>query len=137
VGGSLLAVADRAARQGRRSTQGAALQVRPALVGAGLVLLLAGCSTQQEAYPHPGQSAGFTQGSVARTVLLYVLLPLALLVLVSVLAALPQLRRRARYRPQEGWDAPPVWFAGPADPESAVEQAQAGDVVRGGAGGSW
>ncbi|HWG93440.1 MAG TPA: hypothetical protein VNU66_04340 [Mycobacteriales bacterium] len=113
------------------------MQVRPALVGAGLVVLLAGCSTEQGAYPHPGQSGGWTEGSVARTVLLYVLLPLALLVAVSVLAAVPQLRRRSRYRPQEGWSAAPVWFAGPADPATAVEQAEAGDVVRGGAGGSW
>jgi hypothetical protein len=113
------------------------LQVRPALAGAALVGLLAGCSTEQQSYPHPGQSAGFTQGSVARTVLLYVLLPLGLLVVMSVLAAVPQLRRRFRYRPQEGWTAAPVWFAGPPGPAAAVEQAETGDVVRGGAGGSW
>jgi hypothetical protein len=109
---------------------------RPAALAAALVLLSA-CGTEQSAYPHPGESAGWTDGSVARTVLLYVLLPLALLLGIALLAAVPSLVRRYRYRPQEGWSADPVWFAGPADPVAAVEQADPADVVRGGAGGSW
>jgi hypothetical protein len=105
---------------------------------AALVLLLAGCSNDTEAFPHPGQySGGYTDGSVVRTVLLYVGLPLLLSLVIYALAWLPGAARAYRYRPGSGWDAPPVWFAGPADPVTAVEQASVGDVVRGGAGGSW
>ncbi|MFP5220420.1 MAG: hypothetical protein ACLGIG_11940 [Actinomycetes bacterium] len=102
-------------------------------------LLLAGCAADdREKYPHLGQSEGWTAGSVARTVLLYVLLPVGLCALISVIAWLPGAARRYRYRPQEGWSAEPVWFAGPTDdPVEAVQRAQPGDVVRGGAGGSW
>ena len=103
-----------------------------------LTLLLAGCSSDTEAYPHPGQyEGGWTQGSVARTVLLYVGVPLLLGLAIYALAWLPGAARAYRYRPGNGWDAPPVWFAGPSDPAGAVEQARTGDVVRGGAGGEW
>ncbi|HWH29066.1 MAG TPA: hypothetical protein VNU26_08905 [Mycobacteriales bacterium] len=111
---------------------------RAALAAVASVLLLASCSLDdREAYPHVGESGGWTAGSVVRTVLLYVLVPVGLCALISLLAWLPGAARRFRYRPQEGWTAEPVWFAGPSDPVQAVEQAQTGDVVRGGAGGSW
>ena len=108
-----------------------------ATVVVALALLLSGCSVEQEKYPHSGQGGGWTEGSVVRTVLLYLGVPVAIAVVLSVLALLPSARRRHRYRPQEGWSAAPVWFAGPPDPARAVEQAHAGDVTRGGAGGSW
>ena len=108
-----------------------------ALGAAALTLALTACSNDSQAYPHTGEHEGWTEGSVARTVLLYALVPVALCAVISLLAWLPGARRRFRYRPQEGWNAAPVWFAGPPDPAAAVEQAQTGDVVRGGAGGSW
>jgi hypothetical protein len=107
------------------------------LAGLLTLLLLVGCSRETEAYPHTGESGGWTDGSVVRTVLLYLLLPVAICAVISLLAWLPYARRRNRYRPQEGWDAAPVWFAGPADPVAAVEQASTADAVRGGAGGNW
>jgi hypothetical protein len=110
---------------------------RLAALAAGALLLLTGCATEQERYPHPGESGGWTQGSVVRTVLLYLGLPLLLGAVVALLVYLPGASRRSRYRPQYGWDAEPVWFAGPPDPAAAVERARRGDVVRGGAGGSW
>ncbi len=113
------------------------LRRRAALLAAALPLLLTGCTEDREAYPHLGVSDGWTQGSVARTVLLYVVLPLALLAVVYLLVWLPTARKRNRYRPNEGWDAAPVWFSGPPDPVAAVEQAPVGNVVKGGAGGSW
>lgn len=101
------------------------------------VLLLAGCAEESSAYPHAGESGGWTDGSVVRTVLLYVVAPVAICLVISLLAWLPYAARRNRYRPQEGWDAAPVWFAGPSDPVAAVEQASTADAVRGGAGGNW
>ncbi len=111
--------------------------LRAALVAGALALALAGCGSDLEKYPHTGEHSGWTEGSPARTVLLYLVVPVAIAAVISLLAWLPGAVRRHRDRPQEGWDAEPVWFAGPADPVAAVEQASTGDVVRGGAGGSW
>lgn len=68
---------------------------------------------------------------------LYVLLPAVILVGMAALVWLPGVIRNDRYRPQRGWSAAPLWFSGPTDPNSAVQAAQPGDVVRGGASGSW
>ena len=87
-----------------------------------------------------GPSEGAVPGpglSPAATIALFFLVPLAIVVSISALVMLPGLVRGTRYRPTMGWDAPPVWFAGPLDPEAAVSEAQAGDVTRGGSGGSW
>jgi hypothetical protein len=107
----------------------------PALVA--LSFLLAGCAGNPDEYPVPRESGGWTDGSVVRTVLLWVVLPLVLSGVIYALAWLPGSVKSNRYRPQLGWGAPPVWFAGPSDPVAAVEQAQPADVVRGGAGGDW
>lgn len=103
---------------------------------AGTLLLAACASAESTIYPHGEQSDTWTDGSVVRTVLVFIVAPLAITALVAALVLLPGLRG-ARYRPQFGWSAPPVWFAGPEDPVAAVESAQTGDVRRGGAGGSW
>ncbi len=87
-----------------------------------------------------GPSEGSDPGpslSVAATIGLYVLLPAAIMAGIAALVLLPGLVRGARYRPAMGWDAAPVWFAGPIDPAAAVAVAQPGDVVRGGGSGSW
>ena len=109
-----------------------------ALSAVATVLLTAGpafadrnpLGPSEGAEPGPGLSAAATIG-------LFVLLPLAIIGLISALTLLPGLVRGTRYRPQMGWDAPPVWFAGPLDPTAAVTEAQPGDVVRGGGSGSW
>ena len=75
--------------------------------------------------------------STLETVLLFGLGPLAILLLIATLVWLPGMVRSSRYRPARGWNAPPLWFGGPADPAAAVESAQTGDLVRGGASGSW
>lgn len=109
-----------------------------AAVSAALcVLLLAACANDADAYPHGEEAQSWTNGSIVRTVLLYVVVPALVLLSIAALAWLPGMVRSKRYRPREGWDADPVWFAGPADPVGAVETAETGDVVRGGAGGSW
>ena len=68
---------------------------------------------------------------------LYVLAPLAILLLIFALVWLPGVVRSSRYRPGRGWSAAPLWFGGPPDPVAAVESAETGDVVRGGASGDW
>lgn len=68
---------------------------------------------------------------------LYVLAPLAILLLIFALVWLPGVVRSSRYRPGRGWTAAPLWFGGPPDPVAAVESAETGDVVRGGASGDW
>lgn len=87
-----------------------------------------------------GPSEGADPGSgigPAETILLFVVIPLAAMGLIALVVLLPGAVRSYRYRPAEGWAADPVWFAGPVDPDTAVAQAQRGDVVRGGASGSW
>lgn len=101
------------------------------------LLLLAACANDADAYPHGEEAESWTNGSVVRTVLLYVLVPALLLLAIGALAYLPALKRSWRYRPREGWNAQPVWFAGPPDPVAAVSGATTGDVTRGGAGGDW
>jgi hypothetical protein len=56
---------------------------------------------------------------------------------IAAAVLLPGLVRGTRYRPAVGWDAAPVWFAGPLDPVTAVANAQPGDMMRGGGSGSW
>lgn len=68
---------------------------------------------------------------------LFGLVPLVLLLAVAALVWLPGMVRGNRYRPAKGWSAAPLWFGGPPDPAAAVETAQTGDLVRGGASGSW
>lgn len=88
--------------------------------------------------PSEGEQGG--QGlAAAETIALFVLLPLAILVVIGGLAWLPTLRQGTRYRPQRGWDAPPIWFGGPSDPQAALAQAGTAttDENRGGAHGSW
>jgi hypothetical protein len=80
------------------------------------------------------ESEGLT---TLQAVLLYGLGPLVILLLVAAAAWLPGMIRSSRYRPARGWNAAPMWFGGPADPAAAVETAQPGDLVRGGASGNW
>ena len=74
---------------------------------------------------------------LVRTLLTYVGIPLLLLLVVATITWLPGAVKQGRYRPAQGWGAAPVWFAGPVSPVEAVESAETGDVVRGGASGSW
>jgi hypothetical protein len=78
--------------------------------------------------------------TAAETIGLFILLPVAIIALISAVTWLPGAVRGARYRPNEGWAAPPVWFAGPPAPMEALAAAQGGnvaDVTRGGASGNW
>lgn len=115
---------------------------------AGIVLSLATLALTACSGSEPGGSTnqlGF-EGGVApagdglttlEALGLYVVAPLAILLVVAALVLLPGIARSSRYRPAKGWGAAPLWFGGPPDPAAAVESAVTGDIVRGGASGNW
>jgi hypothetical protein len=80
----------------------------------------------------PAQGISFLEGLA-----IYLVIPAVILLLVAGLVWLPGMVRGSRYRPGRGWTAAPLWFGGPPDPAAAVENAQTGDLVRGGASGDW
>lgn len=107
------------------------------LAGVTIPLLLAGPAFADNPLgPSEGADPGRGLG-VALTLLLFVALPLLLLFVIASLVWLPGVLRSNRYRPTRGWNASPVWFAGPPEAAAAVQDAQVGDLVRGGASGSW
>ena len=109
-----------------------------ALTAMSVVVLTAGPALADRNPIGPREGADPGAGlSPAATIALYVVVPLAIIATIASLVLLPGLVRGTRYRPTMGWDAPPVWFAGPLDPEAAVAAAQPGDITRGGSGGSW
>jgi hypothetical protein len=120
----------------------AVVRCRSALVLAATAVALTACGGDD---PAATNHLGFEDGvaptgeglTTLQTVLLFGIGPLAILLLVGALAWLPGAVRSSRYRPTRGWSAAPLWFGGPADPAAAVESAQTGDLVRGGASGSW
>ena len=75
--------------------------------------------------------------SYSQAFLLFVVLPAVILFAIAALVWLPGMIKADRYRPQRGWSAAPVWFAGPPDPVAAVETAEAVQTGKGGASGSW
>jgi hypothetical protein len=108
-----------------------------AVSAATLVLLTAGPALASDPL---GPSEGAQPGrglSIAATIGLFVLVPAVILLGIASLVWLPGMVRGARYRPAKGWDAAPVWFAGPLDPATAVAEAAPGNLVRGGGSGSW
>ena len=117
-------------------------RVRGSLVLAATAVALTACGGDD---PAATNHLGFENGvapesgglTTLQAVLLYGVGPLVLLLLVAAAAWLPGMIRSSRYRPTRGWNAAPLWFGGPADPAAAVETAQPGDLVRGGASGSW
>jgi hypothetical protein len=106
---------------------------------AGLVTVLltaAPALADDKLGPKEGADPGKTLGA-GGNILIYVVAPLAAAILISAVVWLPGALRANRYRPNKGWTASPVWFAGPPEPVAAVQAAEPGDVVRGGASGSW
>ncbi|MCU1692150.1 MAG: hypothetical protein JWM64_1241 [Frankiales bacterium] len=97
---------------------------------------LANTSTRNPLAPQEGADSS-ADISTSQALLLYGVIPLAILLLLSAIVWLPGAVRSSRYRPQRGWSAAPVWFGGPADPVAAVETAVVGTEDRGGARGDW
>lgn len=102
------------------------------------VLLTAGPALAVDNDLGPREGADTGAGvSLATTLLIYVVLPLVILLGIAALVWLPGMVKADRYRPQKGWSAAPVWFAGPPDPVAAVETADVRGSGRGGARGDW
>ncbi len=126
-----------------RARAGAASRLRTGVLLAATTVSLAACgigdpaATNHLGYEDGAGPAGESSMSTLQAMVLYGLVPLAILLVVGALAWLPGMLRSNRYRPARGWDAAPLWFGGPADPAAAVEAAQPGDVPRGGASGNW
>jgi hypothetical protein len=113
--------------------------VTAGVTGAVLTVLLSAGPALAEFDPL-GRDDGGDPGeglSALQTIGLYVLVPALIYGFITALVMLPGLIRGSRYRPNRGWSAPPVWFAGPPNPTDAVESAASEDVTRGGASGSW
>ena len=112
-----------------------------------MTAVLSGCGIQGGGGPEEGRNniLGYDNGAAPdgeglgglEAVLLFAVVPLVLMLIVAALVWLPGMVKGNRYRPARGWTAAPLWFGGPPDPAAAVESAQAGDLTRGGASGSW
>lgn len=114
-------------------------RLRAAVTAAVLTLGLAACGNDD-----PQEHLGYRDGvapveglSFVEGLALYVLAPAAILLTIAAIVWLPGMVRSSRYRPGRKWTAAPLWFGGPPDPVAAVENAETGDVVRGGASGDW
>ncbi|MCA1710734.1 MAG: hypothetical protein LC789_03465 [Actinobacteria bacterium] len=107
------------------------------------VLLSAGPALADVGYDMNGKQEGADPGkglSVLETLGLFLLLPALILLVIGGLAWVQGGRRGSRYRPARGWDASPVWFAGPPNATEAVASVGADGAVlagKGGASGSW
>lgn len=108
--------------------------LRASLLGVALTLSLAACGGSTDVNDGADAESSIGPGSA---LVLYLVIPVVIFAVIAAGVVLPGMVRGNRYRPAEGWDAPPVWFAGPEDAVQAVEGAEPGDVVRGGARGSW
>lgn len=130
-------------RRLRRARSGAPTLLAVTLPAAALMLLTAAVLAPGAAWAAndelgPREGAEVDSGlSLGATILLFVLVPAVILLGTAALVWLPGLVKSDRYRPQRGWRAAPVWFAGPPDPVAAVETADVGQDPRGGASGSW
>jgi hypothetical protein len=116
-------------------------RLRACLMAAATAAVLTACGRDADDRTDPlGYEDGIAPAepvSTLEALAIYLLIPLAIIVVVAALAWLPTMVRSKRYRPGRGWDAAPLWFGGPPDPAAAVENAEPGDLVRGGASGDW
>jgi len=71
------------------------------------------------------------------TIAIYVLIPLGAFLVIAFFSALPSMLKRPRYRPGRPWKHAPLWFAGPDDPDTALQKARPGASARGGASAEW
>lgn len=99
-------------------------------LGVSAALVATGCTTEKQPHQH------YYSLGAGMTILLYVIVPLAIFATIGLLAALPGLLRRPRYRPGKPWDHDPLWFGGPDDPEAAIRSARPGPA-KGGASAEW
>lgn len=115
-------------------------RLRVCLMAGAAAAALTACGDDSARTNHLGYTDGTAPAepiSVLEGLALYFVVPAVILLTVAALVWLPGMVRASRYRPGRGWTAAPLWFGGPPDPAAAVENAQTGDLVRGGASGDW
>lgn len=114
-------------------TRGPLARTATGLLTFATYLLLTGCVAQGvlEDGEEPGEEIGLVEGW-----LVFGGIPLLILVLTAI-PIFVSARKKSRYRPSEGWDHQPMWFAGPEDPEAAVTSASPDQPGRGGASAGW
>ena len=83
-----------------------------------------------------GPGAGAPELSTGRALLYYVVIPLAIALVITLLVVAPSVLRGPRYRPGKPWNYAPVWFGGPQDPADPLPPANPSSG-KGGASGSW
>ena len=112
-----------------------------ALVPAVLALGVSGAASA-------GEPAAWTENTDVNpwhAILVYLVIPLALFVVITLLVMLPSMRTSQGYQPGEAWRGEPEWFGGPrggvatldAGAPAASGGDQAGRSDRGGASGRW
>jgi hypothetical protein len=71
----------------------------------------------------------------------FVLIPLGLYGVLSLLTLRPKFAAKARYRPGSAWDYEPMWWTGNPEgiglPSQQAPAQPAGTTARGGARGNW
>jgi hypothetical protein len=77
-----------------------------------------------------------------RALVVYLLIPLGLFVLITLLVYIPSMSRSESYQPGQVWRGEPTWFGGPRQGLAAVEAtppAAGSDAgsTRGGTSGRW
>lgn len=125
------AVRTYASRVARRASAGAGAGT--ALLGLAVVI-----GSASPAWADTAGSASKPSGlGLLETVVLFGVVPAVAIALVTVAVYLPSWLRSPRYRPTEAWDHDALWFGGPDDPDTAVQQADPGSGTRGGTSGGW
>ena len=94
---------------------------RPLVLAAGSLLCLAGTAGPALA-ADPGSTYG-DELSFLQSLLYFVVTPLVLLGIITLLSLAPGVMRRPRYRPAKGWTRGAVWFGAPSG-SSAIQSAK-------------
>jgi hypothetical protein len=93
--------------------------VRAGVVGAVTGLSLVAASPAFAVFHDDGEEPGDPL-SPLMTLLIFVVVPIGLFLIISLLASLPSIMGGPRYRPGQGWRATPEWYGGPeAEPPPA------------------
>jgi hypothetical protein len=93
----------------------------------------------------PGQWQDNPRVSSLHVLMVFVGLPLALFLIITLLVYLPSMVRGERYKPGQAWRSEPEWFGGPRRGVEALEAGDHGQPVsagehedhRGGASARW
>lgn len=85
-----------------------------------------------------GEAPHDTSFGTLDALLVFVGAPLLASLVIALLVYAPHIAKRPRYRPGRPYDAPPLWFDGPARPEAALEATPTEESKpAGGASASW